>query len=362
MAGIFGSIGGWSMGFDHTTARLDCLTGYDGSSGLMNIQTQWARYAAPTGATSMGLQAAPSGTNDYGHLTLGTQLINCISGIAVNFSAFPASGNAFFYQYYDSVGAAGQVTFCVNSNGKLVMTRGATNGTVLATGTTTLLTNTWYYVEPKCKIDPTTGIAEIRLNGSVEATFSGNTRNTANTWTDLIYIGSTTSNVSILFDDWYILDTTAASPNNTYLGDKREVYFPANADSATAGLNQWSTSPNQSAGSHYLNVNSVPGTGANYNFDANPGDRESYRHASLPGLTAGISWTTVRNKFEKDDAGSRSCALTMRSGTTDSVGPTISSPSSYSFANKIDLVDPSTGAAWTPGGVNNNEPGHQVIS
>lgn len=367
MAGIFQS-GVWSCGFDFFTTVLDVLSAQSFITTTTAISSGSARYAAGTGETSQGLLFNGAGNKIWADIALGTNLATVITGFAYK-GTLPGSG----YQAVVSFADAGtyQVTLVIDANGQFSFMKGVgfantLNGTILAgPSTLAISTNIWNYIEVTLTTNNSTGVAEVRLNGAVALTFSGNTRQSANNYSNAVYFGDNGVGQSI-YDDWYILDTTGSSPLNTYLGDIRIRTYMPSADSATGGLNQFTPTPSQSAGSHYLNVNEVPADGnTSYNADATATQRESYRTHGFNGAT--INFVNNWAKFEKDDATSRSVAIVARNGTTDVVGSTISSPSSYAYSNQVVTTDPNTSAAWTASGygtstLSNYEAGLEIIS
>src|SRR4029077_1029352 len=107
------------------------------------------------------------------------------------------------------------------------------NGTTLATGATSLLNSTWYYIEWKLTVDNTAGVSEVRINGDVEINFSGDTQATVlSSIRQFQFEGeydvfSDTGSVFSI-DDIYVVDTTGSAPNNSFLGDVRvECLFPS---------------------------------------------------------------------------------------------------------------------------------------
>ena len=362
MAGIFQN-GVWSCGFDWTSNPGNIFTSFASGS----ISPAFARI------NGQGLQLT-NGSNPQ--LAFGTTLSSIIVGFAFYTNQLPSTGIELICSLADTIGNGGQVGLLLNASGQFQFSRGAwlgsSNGTQIGSlSSVTISPSTWYYLEQKVTINGSSGSVELRVNGSASPIISNsglNTQNTANAWVDSIRIGvpSFYSGVTSNFDDWIMLDTTGTAPLNTYLGDVRvRGRFPV-ADSATNGLNQFSTNPSQGTGLHYQNVNTFSNPGTAYNFDANPNDRESYRVAGLPGISA-IYFTNTWVNVEKDDSNSRSVAITSRSNGRDSIGVTINTPSSYTFFNKVDTVDPNTGAQWTPSGfgqsvASNAEFGLKVIS
>ena len=84
-----------------------------------------------------------------------------------------------------------------------------------------------------------------------------------------------------------------------------------------------------------------------------------------PGLTftpSSILGVSVRGFVAKSDAGARSGALTLKSGGTTNVGPTLALPTSFQNITMVQDTDPNTAAAWTPSGLASATFGAKLIS
>lgn len=360
MAGIFQN-GIWTDGWDHYNSILQKWD----SGSAAGIGTGFGRFS--------GSQGCWSGSAQWIWKNLLVQLPTVIVGFAIQPQQIPNS-TKLCLTLYDTAGAGQQLGLAIDPSGRLQFYSGgqgmlggaSPGGSTLGpnSGSVVLHVGVYYYIEVKYTANGSTGLAECRLNGNPTPviTYTGNTLGTGNAWTDRVSIGCNTTATSHYYDDFYVLDMTGAAPLNTYLGDTRIVTLLPNNDSATAGLNQFGTSPSRAAGSHYLNVNeNPPDDDTTYNFDATVGHRESYRLGSLS-VTGAIDCVNAWARFEKDDATARSVALTTRSNAVDVVGATINTPTSYIYSNQVTVVDPNTSAAWTQAGVNAAEVGLKVIS
>jgi hypothetical protein len=80
-------------------------------------------------------------------------------------------------------------------------------------------------------------------------------------------------------------------------------------------------------------------------------------------LASPVFAVTTRGYVQKDDAGSRTMAVQLKSGATTVASPTlVLTTSGFQWAWRTDLLDPNTGAAWTPAAVNNAQVGPKVIA
>jgi hypothetical protein len=306
-------------------------------------------YTAAKGAFGVAGLDLPS--NITLNQTLGAQYVTIFHNF---WFATPLIGATAItiWQAFDTVGASIQLQLQISTAGTLQLFRGAT---LIATyATTPFVINTQYHFEIKTTIDASSGVCQVRLNGNTTPviSFSGNTRNSANTFTDQTRWGpaGNTTNYHNYYSHISIFDATGAAPND-WIGVKRIYTQMPTADSATGGLNDFATTPSQSAGSNHLNVDEQPpDDDTSYNSDSVTSDRESYKVA---GVSSSITNITVVNAFVRmriDDAGPHTVNIVARNGTTDTTGSAQSVGASYLYYNEPFPLDPNTTAAWTASG------------
>lgn len=180
-----------------------------------------------------------------------------------------------------------QCSICTNASGKITLARGE-NQFLLATGTSTLAINTWYYVQFKVVISATVGEMVVFING-IEETFSWvtGTYNTQNTKNDATYgtvdtLRFVRSSGTSWFDDVIINDTS----------DTDNVSYPANLGITALMPNAAGDSTDLArggadSGSNYGQVDERPGNDAtDYVYDDVVDEYDLY---NLPAT----SWTTV---------------------------------------------------------------------
>ena len=267
------------------------------------------------------------------------------SGLASGFN-----GITFMYVYTDG-GLSVQLSLQSNSNGSISLMRGGTQLAVTAAG---LLFSTWSYIELRAKIDPSAGVATLKVNGNIEANFSGNTKNTgtSNNVDGIAFTNSGTLG-GVLLDDLYILDATGSAPYNTYLGDVR-VYTmsPSGAGNTTQFT--------PSSGANYTTVDELPYSAADYVSATGPTTKDTYAMADLPAGVSTIYGVQTNIIAKKTDAGSIAIKPIVRSGGTDYAGATTALPASDATIIDVRSQDPSTSAAWTSAGVNGMEAGMEI--
>lgn len=232
--------------------------------------------------------------------------------------------------------------------------RGAT---LLATGTTSIVPGTWYYLEFKATIHDTTGSYTLRLNGVTELTASGiDTRNGGNSSANIINLSHNNSvNFGGIYDDFYCCDTSG-STNNDFLGDCRiDTLYPTGAGNYTQFT--------PSAGANWTTVDETAPNTTDYNDGLTIGDRDSYGMGNLAAVTSQtIYGVQVNAAVLKDDAGTKSMSTMVRSGTTDADGVSVVLGTSQLYVSQVFETNPNGAVAWTETTVNAMEAGVRVTA
>jgi hypothetical protein len=219
-----------------------------------------------------------------------------------------------------------------------------------------LVSGTWYWIEIKFKSDPTTGIAEVRVNGAVPSGHtpitSGNTNASAGNADRLVLNPSNVSNYQ--FDDLYILNGLG-SLNNDFRGEcVVQTKVPNGAGSST----QFTPT---GAPNNWENVNELPVSATDYNSSSTVGHRDLYAMEDLAagtGVVYGVQESIVAAKSGVTDAAIKTA---LKSGATTATGTSralTTTPTLYTEAPRE--TDPNTSAAWSAAAVNAIEFGAEV--
>jgi hypothetical protein len=132
--------------------------------------------------------------------------------------------------------------------------------------------------------------------------------------------------------------------------------FPgANPGTLTAGTNFLVTiniTPTAAVNAPFV-ADAQQDAAATYVSSTTVGQTDLYTVAAISGTPTGIVGVTTRALAQKSDAGTRNLALRLRSGATDVTGTSTALGTTFGWVWRSDTVDPATGAAWTPTGVNN---------
>jgi len=289
-------------------------------------------------------------------LTLDAQA-TWIVGFSYRPNTLPASSQVIV-AFFDS--AVNHVTFNLKADGTIEVRRGTVAGTVLATSTAVLSAATTYYLEFKVTIDDSVGVAQLRVNGVLDATldFAGDTRNAGNASANQIqYQQQASSARTVDQDDLYILDGTtgdADQPNNDFLNDVRvEALLPSGAGTTT----QWTPS----AGSNYQNVDdAAPNGDTDYNSTATVNNEDTFAMGNLATATGVVQGCELINYARKTDAGSAVLAPVLRISGVDYVGSDDALGTGYTYqSDQVYDVSPATGIPFTIAEINAIEAGYK---
>jgi len=250
---------------------------------------------------------------------------------------------------YGDAGATNHLILATDASGRLQVTRG---GTVIATGTTQLLANSWYYIEMSATISDTTGTVEIRVNGSTEATFGpGDTKNAGtNSTIDAVAIGCSAGTAN--WDDFYI-GNDQGSANNNFLGMIRvQTLVPSGAGSSTQFT--------PTAAPNYSTVNDIPDVTTTYNSDTVSGHRDTFAMGDLTAATSSVLAVQQVMHGKQLDAGVATIKQAQKSGATVSYGTTKTLTASTVAYFDVFETNPA-GGGWTPTNVNAIEAGYEIV-
>lgn len=329
-------------GFEDTT---DITQYYVRSGSNLTISTSASR----SGAAGLRYTGSSNGWLYRPHATVST----IIAGCAFRYSSMPSNSTSIFF--FDD-NATRQFQLKVSAGFKLEVRRGTT---LLATGTTVLMPNVWYFIEIKVVFHNTAGAYEVRINGVTELTAtSQNTRSSANNSADrtgTIVDGGGGSNTYDI-DDLYIVDGGVAGAD--FLGDIRVDSSLVTADGTHTDFAIGGTAP--AATRHESVDDTTPDDGVTTITSGTVGDKASFTVGATTG-SGSVFGVAVVHRSQKDDAGPRSLTpFLLRSGT-ETDGSAVAQTTS--FVSQFQNFDDAPGATgWTIAQVNATEPGVLVAA
>jgi len=242
---------------------------------------------------------------------------------------------------------AQQCRVITNANGTISLFRGG--ATLVVTSALSILANVYYYLELKHIIANAGGTLELRLNGAVWATFTGDTQETANATADEIRIGANGAGTDD-WDDLYIYDGTGAI-NNDYAGDSQ---IEAELPSGVGNYTEFTTLVG--AATHWQAVNEVPPNDDTSYVEATVlNQRDTFAFTNLTPTSATIPAIQVSMRMRKTAAGVINGARMYRSGVTDDQGANVALSTSYVTILEVMETDPIAVAAWNVGAINGAE-------
>lgn len=243
------------------------------------------------------------------------------------------------------------------STGKLEIYR---NTTLLATGSTALLSGVWYYLEFKIVISDTAGVTDMYVNGVLETityvtgtSTTQDTRNGGNASANNISIGGDGSQNGTSFDvdDIYIHDGTGGVDDAVW-GDIRIV------EKTVDGAGNYSQFT-PSAGSNWQNIDdATPNGDTDYNESSTVNHIDTGTTAAL-GFTGTVKGVGVSVYARKTDAGAGSLAPLWRISGTDYAGTGVALPTNYIYVTQLYRVSPATSSAWTTTEIDGAEVGYK---
>lgn len=324
---------------DYATADLTGI--YQSVGAFTTIQSTTKR----TGASALRTQ---SGNLDALILTNpGTATAGGIMGFAYRVEALAAEELCGFVD-----NGTIQVAVYTRADGKLEVRRGI-NGTVLATSTNALLANTWYWIEFKATINDTTGVIELRVNGSstgwIPSTGSLDTQVTANA--SFTQWAISTGSIGY-FDDLYFADGSS-----DFKGDSKVVTVIASA--GDGALAEWTPSSGTDNGA--MVDEATPNGDTDYNLSSTLNQKDSYAFAAL-GVAGTIHALQVNNWVKKTDAGSRGIKGLARISATNYLGTELMLGTTYVQAKEVWETSPASAAAWTVSEIDGAEFGLQLTT
>lgn len=261
---------------------------------------------------------------------------------------------------------AGQLGLAYLNDSKLHVIRGDFQGvSFVSTGmvdlgacTTTITTNTWYYVELRMFIDDSAGQAELRINGVSEVNLTGvdTKHQTSIDYASVLGLGggSSTQSTSKYFDDLYIrTSSSSTAETGGFLGDiKIKPYYP-NGDGTYTAMTC------STGSTHYTLVDESPANTTDYVSSSTALTKDSYNFQDVS-ETGSIKAVQVSAYVYKADAGFRGAEVFAKSGATEVFGTSLPLSTTQKYVMKMFEQDPNTSADWSQANLNAAEFGVRI--
>jgi len=343
------------------------MDGFDhyGTSGDPVALGKWLSSA--NGATAQTTRVR-TGTHSLRMSNASGEIISKIlpasGGFVVGFAHYATATRiaADFLQIRE--GTTVHLALAVTTANLLTVKRGTT---VLATGTTTLAINTWYYFEFKGIIHDTTGSYEVKIDGVTEAALTNagptDTREAGTTgqWDRVRLVHTTGNGIDNFFEDLYVCDQSGSAPRNDFLGAvKVETIYPS-TDAVAAGSNAGLTC--STGTDHGALVDETTPNTTDYNSGSTVGVKDTYNYPAM--ALSGTVYGVQSNLYcLKTDATARTVCSVTRSAGVDSDSANVSPLTTASYFSQIVAQDPNAGSPieWTVAAVNAAQFGMKVTS
>jgi hypothetical protein len=310
-------------------------------------------YTWQTGRSGSGqcLQQGSPSNNVNARRAMKSTATTLYFGVGFRTNAF--SANRSFFGFATAAGS-GSFGLSLSAGGKIQVENNDLNGSVLATCATTLVVDTWYYIEGKVVFNGASSTVRIVLNGVEDlATTTVTLTSTAAGIVSLV--NEQNSFLTFRWDDIYVCDESGSGPATTYLGDVKVETLFVTADGTNTA---WAAS----AGSDYQCVDETTGPNGDTDYISSSasGDKDTFVVQDLSDSSGTVYGVQTCLLVRKDDAGARAIRPLIRQGGTDyDCGVDHGLSLSYQYVLDIWDQDP-TAANWTVSNVNADEFGVKV--
>ncbi len=324
------------------------LEGFDNVGSIAQLALKgWVNGGTFTTVTGRsGTGQAWKNTNSA---TVATRSCTASSTIFLGIAFFQNLASTAADQIQLRAGATAAMGLRVNASNHIEIRN--SGGTLIATGTASLLINTWYYIEVKLVINGASGSVTVNVNGAPDITVTTGNFGSSNI-DNLGVIARNTTGLTL--DDIYLFDSSG-SVNNAFVGDVRVQTLYPTSDGAHL---QWTPT---GGGAHYTQVDELtPDDDTTYVSDSTPGDIDTYGFGDVDG-GAVVHCVQTNMYARKDDGSTRQIAPVIRQSSTDHVGNTVTLSSAYSYYLQAYDND-GAGSAWTAAALNAAEIGVKEIA
>lgn len=335
-------------GFDNYGNSYTLLAGYPwdvAPNGASTTSTADVRFTPPSGLP--GACMVNSGSGNVLRKILSSNQSTIIMSVGYKITALPGTtqGNL---QEIVSVwdGSTEQCCLTVNSNGALQFRRSFAPGTAIGaiSANGTIVANAWNGLIVVIVVSATVGSVQLFMNGNTTPVINStglNTSASGNAFASQVGLGGNVNSAVLShYDDFLCLDGSGTSLNSAPTTDIRIITkMPSGAGTYT----NWT--PN-GLGSNFQNAAVQPPSTSDYNANNVGGTKDSYT-TQVAGLQLAPLCMVLRASLERDDAGTHTPSLFVRSAGVDGAGTvTPALTSSYIFYDSVLINDPATGVPF----------------
>lgn len=320
-----------------------------------NYQGRWTNTGGFPGSTGVDrITDTASGTGAAVRLEANNNLTHVIDGgpIATGYLGFrfrisSLTGGFVIVDFVEpSATSTLHLRLEISAGGNLLIRRGTS--TILGTGTATISTGVWNYLEMKWFIHDSTGTFELRINDDPTPDLDLSSQDTLNGGTaQVTSIELNGNNNDCDYDDLYIDDAA-------FHGDVYVETISADGVGSDADFTPF-------VGANWQEVDELPtDNDTTYNESSTVSDRDRFTHTDLPADTDVVLGVQVGIWTKKDVAGPRDMRTLAYDGVTEGEGASQSPGTDYSWLYDMFEDHPTGAAAWTESEVNAGQFGYKV--
>lgn len=253
------------------------------------------------------------------------------------------------------------VVFHLSPTNGFIVTRDTADAVLGKTANGLIKARRWNYLEVRIVVSTTVGIVEAYLNGVQVLNLTGldnKEGSAATTNIDFVYLDSNPS-MPVQWDNVYVNDTGGSSPFNGNLGETEIVTLRPDGDGFQ---NDFTATGTGITNADRVDDSIGPDDDTTYVESATINDIDSYTVENLPYTADNVDALQLCARVKSDDGGAKTARQRLRSSASDHLGSNFAVQSTYTGNRELVLQDPNTTSAWTSGGVNAMEIGHEVIA
>jgi hypothetical protein len=230
------------------------------------------------------------------------------------------------------------------NGGNFRFSLGGFGGTVILNSSINVSAGSFHLIEIHFKMDDSTGILEVKIDGLSAGSYSGDTKPDSNTTVGLLRF-ETNYSTNFYIDDLALNDTSNTDGLNdtSWCGDgKIELLIP----NGNGSLNQWTGSDSNSTDNYAL-VDDIPPSSSDYVQDSIPGNKDKYAITDFTGTNKTILRVWAEARAIDTVPESAQMKIGLRTNSVDYVSPAISLGTTYGAVKGTEYkLNPNDSAAW----------------
>lgn len=332
------------------------MDGFDSYANAIDLTQEYISYncefSINSGRYGGGCLNFNSNTNYLSWAANTSHLTDIYTGFAINILS--DCGNSVIAQFLSINGTEIQITYNTTTNHWCI--NYSNNNTLIKSIYYPITKNSWHWIELYYNTNGTL-TTEIWIDNIPVITCNNITSITNNNQLTTIQLGSSKNSCSynILFDDWYILDSSGIY-NNARLGDSRiSTLVPTGDAEPNDG---YSSTP----GPNYLMVNEPQWNTSNLvTLQPGNGNAQLYDMSKLIGNITLVHAVKALAVMNKENSGIMLVNTVVNSGTVKVLNTSMPVTTTVNHIYGIFETDPNTSTPWSNVTINNAQFGITVL-